>query len=245
MEYNDEAFKEIDDLLLDYRNSNVKLREKCLTYIKNVVEEKSTIRFDLYEREDSLPLAMNIEVAGLKFINGNVYLLNNCDEGDIRFTINNLNALTLVELCKEVNDVLRHNLESYLLNHNKEYLKDIKETDPEFVQDIIDAYNHYSNRLKDKAAFEAIKDFFFDGITTEKYRELRNAKELPSGIMLPFNANRNAIINHKFSWEQMTFYIIILEDRAYLPPFIKIVDYNKKDTNDVILKMENGELIAQ
>jgi hypothetical protein len=188
---------------------------------------------------------MNIEVAGLKFINGNVYLLNNCDEGDIRFTINNLNALTLVELCKEVNDVLRHNLESYLLNHNKEYLKDIKETDPEFVQDIIDAYDHYSNRLTNRTGRAVLDTFIIDGMAHKEANDLSNAKELPSGIMLPFNAHKNATTNHKFSWETMTFYITILEDRAYLSPFIKIVDYNKKDTNDVILKMENGELIAQ
>jgi hypothetical protein len=171
--------------------------------------------------------------------------LNVLDDEDIQFTINDLSGLTLSELCNEIHEALKHDSTNYLLNHNKEYLKDIKENDPEFVQDIITAYDHYSNRLTNRTGRAVLDTFIIDGMTHKEANNLSNAKELPSGIMLPFNAYKNVASNHKFSWETMTFYITILEDRAYLSPFIKIVDYDKKDTNDVILKIENGEVIAQ
>lgn len=245
MEDGEKIFKDVNNLAFDLRSSNFKIRKMCITYIENALKEKSTIKFDSYKRDGDLPILGNTKVNGLQLINGDFCLLYPREEEDVQLVIDDLSTFYLVEIFKEVHEALKHESMSYLLNHNKEYLKDIKENDPEFVQDIIDAYMYYNNRLINNTARMVLNTFIIDDMTYREKIDLSTAKELPSGIMLPFNANKNATTNHKFSWETMTFYITILEDRAYLSPFVKIVDYDRKDTNDVILKVENGELIAQ
>jgi hypothetical protein len=249
MEDNEKIFKEIDEGFLKFRTSKNVLNQRCHTFIDNVMESRFSICFNSDNREIGFPEiafgGTTMKISGLSKILGAIHLISASTNEASQITIDAIDTFCLYSICCEIKDALKYESTSYFLNHNKEYLKDIKENDPEFVQDIIDAYDYYSNRLTNRTGRAVLDTFIIDGMTHKEANDLSNAKELPSGIMLPFNAHKNATTNHKFSWETMTFYITILEDRAYLSPFIKIVDYNKKDTNDVILKMENGELIAQ
>lgn len=209
-------FKNIGESFTDYQNSIHTLSQKCHCYIDEVMESRSYIRFNSENREIGFPEIVSgdttMKICGLSKNFGVIHLISALTNEVTYIKLDAVDVFNLYAICCEIKEVLENEYTNYLLNHNKEYLKDIKENDPKFVQDIVEAYKHYEIMISKMRAKDILSEFVFENEKDSTYVEEGREKGSLFDVILPF---------------------------------VKIVDYYSQYGNDVILKIENGVVIAQ